>query len=151
LIEGKNMDGLPPNKRDVNTVFQNYALFPHMNVTENIGYGLRMKGVAKDEIKRRVKDALRMVQMEAFADRKPREMSGGQQQRVAVARAIVNNPTVLLLDEPLGALDLKLRKQMQFELKHLQQKLGVTFIYVTHDQEEALTMSDRVAVMNNGR
>jgi spermidine/putrescine transport system ATP-binding protein len=151
LMEGKNVEGLPPNKRDVNTVFQNYALFPHMNVTENIGYGLRMKGVPKEEINRRVKDALRMVQMEAFADRKPRELSGGQQQRVAVARAIVNKPTVLLLDEPLGALDLKLRKQMQFELKHLQQKLGITFVYVTHDQEEALTMSDRIAVMNNGR
>lgn len=150
LLEGKNVAVSPPNKRDVNTVFQNYALFPHMSVFENIAYGLKMKGVAKDEIQRRVNDALRMVQMESFASRRPREMSGGQQQRVAVARAIVNKPTVLLLDEPLGALDLKLRKQMQFELKHLQQKLGITFIYVTHDQEEALTMSDRVAVMNNG-
>lgn len=151
LLDGKNVAGLPPNKRDVNTVFQNYALFPHMNVRQNIGYGMKLKRVAGDEIKRRVNEALRMVQMEAFADRKPRQMSGGQQQRVAVARAIVNNPTVLLLDEPLGALDLKLRKQMQFELKHLQQKLGITFIYVTHDQEEALTMSDRIAVMNNGQ
>lgn len=151
LLEGQNVANLPPNKRDINTVFQNYALFPHMNVRENIGYGLKMKGTPKDEIHHRVQDALRIVQMEQFADRKPRELSGGQQQRVAVARAIVNNPTVLLLDEPLGALDLKLRKQMQFELKHLQQKLGITFIYVTHDQEEALTMSDRIAVMNNGR
>lgn len=151
LLEGQNVANQPPNKRDVNTVFQNYALFPHMNVRDNIGYGLRMKGTSKEEINRRVQDALRIVQMESFATRKPRELSGGQQQRVAVARAIVNNPTVLLLDEPLGALDLKLRKQMQFELKHLQQKLGITFIYVTHDQEEALTMSDRIAVMNNGR
>lgn len=151
LLEGQNVATLPPNKRDVNTVFQNYALFPHMNVRDNIGYGLRMRGTTKEEINRRVQDALRIVQMDSFATRKPRELSGGQQQRVAVARAIVNNPTVLLLDEPLGALDLKLRKQMQFELKHLQQKLGITFIYVTHDQEEALTMSDRIAVMNNGR
>lgn len=151
LLDGKNVSHLPPNKRDVNTVFQNYALFPHMNVKQNIGYGMKLKGVPKDEINRRVNEALRMVQMEAFADRRPRQMSGGQQQRVAVTRAIVNNPTVLLLDEPLGALDLKLRKQMQFELKHLQQKLGITFIYVTHDQEEALTMSDRIAVMNNGQ
>ncbi|NGQ96774.1 ABC transporter ATP-binding protein [Brevibacillus sp. SYP-B805] len=151
LLAGEDVAALPPNKRDVNTVFQNYALFPHMTVRENIGYGLRMKKTPRDEIARRVQDALRMVQMEAYADRKPRQMSGGQQQRVAVARAIVNNPTVLLLDEPLGALDLKLRKQMQFELKHLQQKLGITFLYVTHDQEEALTMSDRVAVIHNGR
>ncbi|MGE5704698.1 MAG: ABC transporter ATP-binding protein [Clostridia bacterium] len=150
LLNGENVAGWPPNKRDINTVFQNYALFPHMNVRENIAYGLRLKGVASEEIKQRVNEALRMVQMEAFADRKPRQMSGGQQQRVAVARAIVNKPTVLLLDEPLGALDLKLRKKMQFELKVLQQKLGITFIYVTHDQEEALTMSDRIAVMNNG-
>ncbi|MEX2462252.1 MAG: polyamine ABC transporter ATP-binding protein [Paenibacillaceae bacterium] len=151
ILEGKNVAGLPPNKRDVNTVFQSYALFPHMTVKDNIGYGLRMKGVAKDEIKSRVNEALRMVRMQDYADRKPWQMSGGQQQRVAVARAIVNKPKVLLLDEPLGALDLKLRKQMQFELKHLQQQLGITFIYVTHDQEEALTMSDRVAIMNNGR
>ncbi|RNB86919.1 ABC transporter ATP-binding protein [Brevibacillus fluminis] len=151
LLNGSNVAGSPPNKRDVNTVFQNYALFPHMTVSQNIGYGMKLKGVSADEIKRRVNEALRMVQMEAFADRKPRQMSGGQQQRVAVARAIVNKPTVLLLDEPLGALDLKLRKQMQFELKALQQKLGITFIYVTHDQEEALTMSDRIAVMNNGQ
>lgn len=151
LLDGKNVASLPPNKRDINTVFQNYALFPHMSVKENIGYGLRMKGTPKAELEQRVQEALRVVQMESFANRKPRELSGGQQQRVAVARAIVNNPTVLLLDEPLGALDLKLRKQMQFELKHLQQKLGITFIYVTHDQEEALTMSDRVAVMNGGQ
>ncbi|MGD8189660.1 ABC transporter ATP-binding protein [Brevibacillus ginsengisoli] len=150
LLDGKNVANLPPNKRDINTVFQNYALFPHMTLKENIGYGLKMKGVSKSEINERVQDALRIVQMEAYASRKPRELSGGQQQRIAVARAIVNNPKVLLLDEPLGALDLKLRKQMQLELKHLQQRLGITFIYVTHDQEEALTMSDRVAVMNNG-
>lgn len=150
-LNGKEIVNVQPFKRDVNTVFQNYALFPHMTVRENIGYGLKMKKVHKSEITERVNQALKMVQMESFADRKPRQLSGGQQQRVAIGRAIVNNPTVLLLDEPLGALDLKLRKQMQFELKHLQQKLGITFIYVTHDQEEALIMSDRVAVMNQGR
>ncbi|MED3563072.1 ABC transporter ATP-binding protein [Bacillus xiapuensis] len=149
-IDGKPVSGIPPYKRDVNTVFQSYALFPHMTINENIAYGLKMKGVPKTEQVARVKEALRLVQLESFGDRKPRQLSGGQQQRVAVARALVNNPKVLLLDEPLGALDLKLRKQMQIELKHLQQKLEITFIYVTHDQEEALTISDRIAVMNKG-
>ena len=150
LLNNESIANKPPYKRDVNTVFQNYALFPHMTVRENIGYGLKMKKIPKAEITERVNEVLRLVQMENFADRKPRQLSGGQQQRVAIGRAIVNNPRVLLLDEPLGALDLKLRKQMQFELKHLQQRLGITFIYVTHDQEEALTMSDRICVMNNG-
>ncbi|WP_413307936.1 ABC transporter ATP-binding protein [Bacillus sp. 1P10SD] len=149
-IDGKPVSGIPPYKRDVNTVFQNYALFPHMTINENIAYGLKMKMVPKSERLARVTEALRLVQLENFGDRKPRQLSGGQQQRVAVARALVNNPKVLLLDEPLGALDLKLRKQMQIELKHLQQKLEITFIYVTHDQEEALTISDRIAVMNKG-
>ena len=151
LLNNENIADKPPFKRDVNTVFQNYALFPHMTVRQNVEYGLKMKKVSKNDIKERVDDVLRLVQMEQFADRKPRQLSGGQQQRVAIGRAIVNNPRVLLLDEPLGALDLKLRKQMQFELKHLQQRLGITFIYVTHDQEEALTMSDRICVMNGGR
>lgn len=149
-IDGKSVSGIPPYKRDVNTVFQNYALFPHMTINENIAYGLKMKGVPKSERSARVKEALKLVQLESFGERKPRQLSGGQQQRVAVARALINNPKVLLLDEPLGALDLKLRKQMQIELKHLQQKLEITFIYVTHDQEEALTISDRIAVMNKG-
>lgn len=150
LIDGKKVSGIPPHKRDVNTVFQSYALFPHMNVYDNVSFGLKMKKVGKEEIKRRVMEALQLVQLETFAERKPDQLSGGQKQRVAIARALVNSPKVLLLDEPLGALDLKLRKQMQVELKHLQQQLGITFIYVTHDQEEALTMSDRIAVMNNG-
>lgn len=150
LIDGESVIRIPPYKRDVNTVFQSYALFPHLTVHENIEYGLRMKGVSKLERETRVKEALRLVQLEMYGDRKPRQLSGGQQQRVAVARALVNNPKVLLLDEPLGALDLKLRKQMQLELKHLQQQLEITFIYVTHDQEEALTMSDRIAVINKG-
>jgi spermidine/putrescine transport system ATP-binding protein len=150
-LNGREVSALPPYKRDVNTVFQSYALFPHMSVRQNIAYGLEQKKVSKAEIVRKVAEGLSMVRMDAFADRKPRELSGGQQQRVAVARAIVNGPSVLLLDEPLGALDLKLRKEMQFELKQLQRKLGMTFIYVTHDQEEALTMSDRIAVMNGGR
>ncbi|MER1984505.1 MAG: ABC transporter ATP-binding protein [Solibacillus sp.] len=150
LLNNENIADKPPYKRDVNTVFQSYALFPHMTVRENVGYGLKMKKVPKNEIAERVDEVLRLVQMENFSDRKPRQLSGGQQQRVAIGRAIINNPRVLLLDEPLGALDLKLRKQMQFELKHLQQRLGITFIYVTHDQEEALTMSDRICVMNNG-
>lgn len=151
FINEKDVTSIPPNKRDVNTVFQNYALFPHMTVNENIEYGMRMKKIKKNERLERVNKILKMVQMESFANRKPKEMSGGQQQRIAVARAIVNNPSVLLLDEPLGALDLKLRKEMQLELKHLQKSLGMTFIYVTHDQEEALTMSDRIAVMKDGQ
>jgi spermidine/putrescine transport system ATP-binding protein len=151
LLDGKDVVDLPPYKRDVNTVFQSYALFPHMTVAENVSYGLEQKRVPRPERETRVKDALAMVRMDAFAKRRPRELSGGQQQRVAVARAIVNKPAVLLLDEPLGALDLKLRKEMQVELKQLHRRLGMTFIYVTHDQEEALTMSDRIAVMNGGR
>ena len=136
---------------DVNTVFQNYALFPHMNVAENIGYGLKLKKVPKAEIKKKVSRMLELVQLEGYEKRKPSELSGGQKQRVAIARALVNNPKVLLLDEPLGALDLQLRRAMQIELKHLQKKLGITFIYITHDQEEAINMSDRIAVMKGGR
>ncbi len=150
-LDGDNMEGKPPYARNVNTVFQSYALFPHMNVFDNIAFGLVEKKLPKQEIKERVAKVLEMVQLQGFEKRKPSQMSGGQKQRVAIARALVNNPKVLLLDEPLGALDLKLRKQMQLELKHLQQKLGITFLYVTHDQEEALTMSDRIAVMNQGR
>lgn len=149
-IDGKIVNGVEPYKRDVNTVFQSYALFPHMSIFDNIAFGLRMKKVKKSEVKERVADILKLVQLEQFIDRKPEQLSGGQRQRVAIARALVNNPKVLLLDEPLGALDLRLRKQMQVELKHLQRKLGITFIYVTHDQEEALTMSDRIIVMNEG-
>jgi spermidine/putrescine transport system ATP-binding protein len=145
------VQGIPPYKRDVNTVFQHYALFPHMSVTENVAYGLRQKGVPKSDIAVRVHEALDMVKMTKLADRRPRQMSGGQQQRVAVARALVNRPSVLLLDEPLGALDRKLREEMQIELKLLQSELGITFIFVTHDQEEALSMSDRIAVMLDGR
>ena len=150
LIEEKNMEKLGPEKRNVNMVFQNYALFPHMNVEQNIGYGLKIKGVAKDEIKRRVKEMLKLVQLEGFEARRPSAMSGGQRQRVAIARALINNPKVLLLDEPLGALDLQLRRQMQLELKHLQKELGITFVYITHDQEEAINMSDRIVILNNG-
>ena len=142
---------LPPYRRDVNTVFQSYALFPHLDVFENVAFGLRRKKVPKDEVDRRVREALALVDLEGFEQRKPPQMSGGQQQRVALARALVNHPKVLLLDEPLGALDLKLRKQMQLELKRIQQEVGITFIYVTHDQEEALTMSNRLAVMRHGR
>ncbi len=149
-IEGKAMGHTPPFQRKVNTVFQNYALFQHMNVFENISFGLEMEGAPKDEIKKRVTRALEMVQLTGMERRRPKQLSGGQQQRVAVARALVKVPQVLLLDEPLGALDLKLRKEMQLELKALQQQLGITFIYVTHDQEEALTMSDRIAVMSLG-
>lgn len=149
-IDGKPMTGIPPYARNVNTVFQSYALFPHMNVRDNIAFGLVEKKKKKSEIDEIVANALDMIQLPGFEKRKPSQMSGGQKQRVAIARAIVNNPRVLLLDEPLGALDLKLRKQMQMELKHLQRKLGITFLYVTHDQEEALTMSDRIAVMNHG-
>ena len=150
-MAGRPIAGLPPFKRDVNTVFQHYALFPHMSVRENIGYGLRMRGVPQAEREQRIAAALEMVKLEQLGGRAPRQLSGGQQQRVALARALVNRPKVLLLDEPLGALDLKLRKEMQLELKHLQTHLGITFIYVTHDQEEALTMSDRVALMRQGR
>jgi len=143
--------GLPPYQRDVNTVFQDYALFPHMNVRDNIAYGLKVKGVAKAERHTRADEALAMVALAGYAERKPAQLSGGQRQRVALARALVNRPRVLLLDEPLGALDLKLREQMQGELKKLQRQLGITFIFVTHDQTEALSMSDRVAVFNRGR
>ena len=150
-LDGREVTGLEPNQRDVNTVFQNYALFPHMNVAENIGYGLKLKKVPKSEIKKKVSRMLELVQLEGYEKRKPSELSGGQKQRVAIARALVNNPKVLLLDEPLGALDLQLRRAMQIELKHLQKKLGITFIYITHDQEEAINMSDRIAVMKGGR
>lgn len=151
FIDGILMNGVPPNRRPVNTVFQNYALFPHMDAAENIAFGLKRKRLPRSEITVRVKDALAMVGMEAFASRWPAELSGGQQQRVALARAIVNRPDVLLLDEPLAALDLKLRKRMQIELKRLHEKLGMTFILVTHDQEEALTIADRIVVMDHGR
>lgn len=150
FLDGKDVTKLEPNLRDVNTVFQNYALFPHMNVEENIGYGLKLKKTPKSEIKKRVNEMLELVQLSGFGKRKPSELSGGQRQRVAIARALINNPKVLLLDEPLGALDLQLRRAMQFELKNLQKKLGITFIYITHDQEEAINMSDRIAVMNQG-
>ena len=150
-LGGADVTRLPPYARDVNTVFQDYALFPHMNVADNVGYGLRVKGVRKRVRERRVEEVLRMVRLPGFGERKPIQLSGGQRQRVALARAIVNSPGVLLLDEPLGALDLKLRQQMQVELKTIQQDLGITFIYVTHDQEEALAMSDRIAVFNDGR
>lgn len=150
-LGGREVTGLEPNQRDVNTVFQNYALFPHMNVAENIGYGLKLKKVPKSEIRKKVSQMLELVQLEGYEKRKPSELSGGQKQRVAIARALVNNPKVLLLDEPLGALDLQLRRAMQIELKHLQKKLGITFIYITHDQEEAINMSDRIAVMRDGR
>ena len=150
-LDGREVTGLEPNQRDVNTVFQNYALFPHMNVAENIGYGLKLKKVPKSEIRKKVSQMLELVQLEGYEKRKPSELSGGQKQRVDIARAMVNNPKVLLLDEPLGALDLQLRRAMQIELKHLQKKLGITFIYITHDQEEAINMSDRIAVMKDGR
>ena len=149
-LDGREVTGLEPNQRDVNTVFQNYALFPHMNVAENIGYGLKLKKIPKSEIRKKVSQMLELVQLEGYERRKPSELSGGQKQRVAIARALVNNPKVLLLDEPLGALDLQLRRAMQIELKHLQKKLGITFIYITHDQEEAINMSDRIAVMRDG-
>lgn len=150
MLEGQDITALEPNKRNVNTVFQNYALFPHMNVAENVGYGLKIKKVPKQEIAGRVADALKLVQLEEYGKRMPDQLSGGQRQRIAIARAVVNEPKVLLLDEPLGALDLKLRRQMQLELKRLQKQLGITFIYITHDQEEAINMSDRIAVMNKG-
>jgi spermidine/putrescine transport system ATP-binding protein len=149
-IDGKDVSTLDPDKRGVNMVFQNYALFPHMNVERNIGYSLKIRGTPKEKIKNEVADVLALVRLSGFEKRKPHELSGGQKQRVAVARAIINKPKVLLLDEPLGALDLQLRRQMQIELKKLQKQLGITFIYITHDQEEALTMSDRIAVMRAG-
>jgi len=151
LLDGEDMTGTPPHKRHVNTVFQNYALFPHLNVYDNVAFGLRRQRAARGDVHRRVGEALELVQLTGFEKRKPAQLSGGQQQRVALARALVLKPAVLLLDEPLGALDAKLRKQLQIELKALQQQVGITFIYVTHDQEEALTMSDRIAVMSNGR
>jgi putative spermidine/putrescine transport system ATP-binding protein len=150
-LAGEDVSRVPPYDRAVNTVFQDYALFPHMTVGENVAYGLRVAGVAKAERARRGQEALEMVRMPGYADRRPGELSGGQRQRVALARAIVNRPKVLLLDEPLGALDLKLREQMQVELKAIQGEVGITFVYVTHDQDEALTMSDRIAVFNQGR
>jgi spermidine/putrescine transport system ATP-binding protein len=149
-LHGRDVTGVPPNKRDVNMVFQSYALFPHMNVFENVAFGLRRQGVAKSEINRRVNEMLEIVNLGERGHRRPRELSGGQQQRVALARALVNHPRALLLDEPLGALDLKLRQAMQVELKRIQREVGITFVYVTHDQNEALTMSDRIAVMNDG-
>jgi len=150
LLDGTDVSGLPAFKRATNTVFQSYALFPHLSVEENVAFGLRRKGVSKSEARKRVAEELERVGLAQEAKRKPRQLSGGQQQRVALARALVNLPTVLLLDEPLGALDLKLRKGLQVELKRIQREVGITFIYVTHDQEEALTMSDRIAVMNRG-
>jgi spermidine/putrescine transport system ATP-binding protein len=150
-LGGRDVTDLPPYRRDVNTVFQSYALFPHLNVYENVAFGLRRKKVDKGDIEQRVREAMRLVDLEGFEERKPSAMSGGQQQRVALARALVNRPKVLLLDEPLGALDLKLRKQMQLELKTIQEEVGITFIYVTHDQEEAMTMSNRFAVMRHGK
>jgi spermidine/putrescine transport system ATP-binding protein len=149
-INGLEVQHIPPYKREVNTVFQHYALFPHMTVAENVAYGLKQSGTPKSEVAARVAEALDMVQMSKLAERHPRQMSGGQQQRVAVARALVNRPSVLLLDEPLGALDRKLREEMQIELKLLQSRLGITFVFVTHDQEEAMSMSDRIAIMLDG-
>ena len=151
LLHGRDMVGVPPFRRDVNMVFQQYALFPHMDVFENVAFGLRRRKVPRDEIARRVAEALALVELEGREKRRPRQLSGGQQQRVALARALVNRPRALLLDEPLGALDLKLRQAMQLELKRIQREVGITFVYVTHDQEEALTMSDRLVVMNAGR
>jgi putative spermidine/putrescine transport system ATP-binding protein len=150
-LRGADVTNVPPYTRDVNTVFQDYALFPHMTVGENVEYGLRVKGVAKRERRSRADEALDLVRLTGYGKRKPVQLSGGQRQRVALARAIVNRPQVLLLDEPLGALDLKLRQEMQVELKRIQQEVGITFVYVTHDQDEALTMSDRIAVFNSGR
>jgi putative spermidine/putrescine transport system ATP-binding protein len=151
FLYGQDVSNLPPYERSVNTVFQDYALFPHMTIEDNIAYGLMVKGVAKAERYKRVDEMLDLVRLPGFGQRKPSQLSGGQRQRVALARALINHPKVLLLDEPLGALDLKLRQQMQVELKSIQQRVGITFIFVTHDQEEALTMSDRMAVFNEGR
>ena len=151
LLDSRDVSGTPPNRRNVNTVFQSYALFSHLTVAENVAFGLRFTRTSKEGTRNRVGQALSLVQMEEFRDRKPHQLSGGQQQRVALARALILNPSVLLLDEPLGALDAKLRKTLQVELKALQEQVGVTFVYVTHDQEEALTMADRLAVMNDGR
>lgn len=151
FLYGQDVSNLPPYERDVNTVFQDYALFPHMTVADNIAYGLMVKKVAKAERMKRVEEMLDLVQLSGFGGRKPSQLSGGQRQRVALARALVNHPKVLLLDEPLGALDLKLRQQMQVELKSIQKRVGITFIFVTHDQEEALTMSDRIALFNQGK
>ncbi|MBR6766373.1 MAG: ABC transporter ATP-binding protein [Clostridia bacterium] len=150
FLDGRDITHLAPEKRDVNTVFQNYALFPHMSVEKNISYGLRIRGIKKPEWHEKVSEMLKLVQLEGYEKRMPAQLSGGQRQRVAIARAVVLNPRLLLLDEPLGALDLKLRRQMQVELKSIQQRLGIAFVYITHDQEEALNMSDRIAVMNNG-
>ena len=151
LLGDRDVVGLPPYKRDVNTVFQSYALFPHMTIADNVAFGLERKGIAKGEVRTRVAEVLELVDLAGRGGRKPSQLSGGQQQRVALARAIVNNPRVLLLDEPLGALDLKLRKQMQLELKRIQHEVGITFVHVTHDQEEAMTMADTIAVMNGGK
>jgi ABC-type Fe3+/spermidine/putrescine transport system ATPase subunit len=151
LIGGVDAVGIPPYRRSVNTVFQHYALFPHRTVVENVAYGLKQRGVARVERRRLAEEALELVQLRGYAERRPRELSGGQQQRVALARALVLRPRVLLLDEPLGALDLKLRREMQIELKRMQSQLDLTFVYVTHDQEEAMSMSDRIAVMSRGR
>lgn len=151
LLGGEDVTDLPPYARDVNTVFQDYAIFPHMSVRQNVEYGLRVKKVAKGERRTRAEEALATVRLEGYGDRRPHQLSGGQRQRVALARALVNRPQVLLLDEPLGALDLKLRREMQIELKEIQREVGITFVFVTHDQEEALTMSDRIAVFNEGR
>ena len=151
LLGDRDVVGLPPYKRDVNTVFQSYALFPHMTIADNVAFGLERRGIAKAEIRTRVREVLELVDLAGREEHKPRQLSGGQQQRVALARAIVNNPRVLLLDEPLGALDLKLRKQMQLELKRIQHEVGITFVHVTHDQEEAMTMADQIAVMNGGK
>jgi len=150
LIGGQDAVGVPPYKRDVNTVFQSYALFPHKSIIDNVAFGLKQRGMGKSERRAKASEALELVQLSHRADDRPTMLSGGQQQRVALARALVMNPRVLLLDEPLGALDLKLRKEMQFELKRIQEHVGITFVYVTHDQEEALSMSDRIAVMSNG-
>src|SRR5438094_2922954 len=150
-LAGRDVTSMPPHLRDTNTVFQDYALFPHMSVADNIAYGLRVKGVSRQARDKRVERALAMVRLTGLGHRRPNQLSGGQRQRVALARAVVNEPEVLLLDEPLGALDLKLRQEMQIELKQIQQQVGITFVYVTHDQEEALTMSDRLAVMADGR